>query len=828
MGRKWLLILLLAACAKPQPVEKPAVQPVETEAEIRTRLGIPPEAQKIVIFSQSSHMDIDWQQSFEDYYTHFVDTALTQAHDLLRDNPRAKYSMAEMAFFKRHLQQHPEQLAVFQDAAKRGALHIVGAGMTSPDTLLPELEMLARDFLYGIQFAEETFGIHPTAAWVPDSFGHSGSAPDIFHAAGLENVAMARIDGAPTIFEMIAHRPGYPLANSTASYLKDQGSADFVWQGSGGAQIFAHFLVGYGMYCEGDDLDYDEPLQVAGGHMGQFHGDDPTFTDGKIDGYIAELTPYAKTPYMLVPVGCDFMPPKKELIAYLDGYNQRRYPQTHVWTVAATFDDYAALLRYHLAELPVVKGELGPVYMGAYGSRAGLKAAIRDAARPFWQAEPFIGLLGEPGKKLWQDARPALEKLTRTDHHDFVPGTSADDVLTGEQLPMLADLQKVGEKLLWDTAVEMGKRLPGLDGATQRMVALADFGWQTLDKTPVSGIQPPSAVTGTHAEWTSKHVRVALDAVDGVWALSALSIDGAELLADRSLVLVDREDHGGLWRLGHEMPGCTLSELPAPITAADQLKTQDGAAPGLTMVHPQRSLWLGLDADGVLIRLETHASKNVTRTLKLHLKPGELTTSSPGGYQTRPLEQLYDPTFYPAVSWLKIGDVVILLKESTGVRMGKPGEVEIMAARNAQKEQCDVMGGQGSDDGPHTLELRITTAKTPAEAELKAQEFNRPVVIRGVELQPTGTPDLPAAGSLLEVSGAGVVSALKPADRGEGMILRVLQQPGPVKVKLLGPLAGRTVTRVDLAEREIGDVQVVGDLIDFGQFKDAIVSVRLR
>ena len=54
----------------------------------------------------------------------------------------------------------------FKDAAKRGALHVVGGGMTSPDTLLPETELLARDFLHGLLFAE-SLGAHPTAAWLP-------------------------------------------------------------------------------------------------------------------------------------------------------------------------------------------------------------------------------------------------------------------------------------------------------------------------------------------------------------------------------------------------------------------------------------------------------------------------------------------------------------------------------------------------------------------------------------------------------------------------------------------------------------------------------------
>ena len=35
-----------------------------TEAQIRTELGIPTDAERVVIFSQSSHMDWDWLETF--------------------------------------------------------------------------------------------------------------------------------------------------------------------------------------------------------------------------------------------------------------------------------------------------------------------------------------------------------------------------------------------------------------------------------------------------------------------------------------------------------------------------------------------------------------------------------------------------------------------------------------------------------------------------------------------------------------------------------------------------------------------------------------------
>ena len=160
------------------------------------------------------------------------------------------YSVAEMAFLRHHLvDAHPEELAAMKADAARGALRIVGGGMTSPDTLLPETEMLLRDYLYGIQFAEDTLGAHPTAAWLPDSFGHGGAAPDVLVAAGFTSVAFSRLDGGPTIFGQLLHPNAASRPTRPRDHSPHLGSADFLWRGAGGATILAHYISGTGLYC---------------------------------------------------------------------------------------------------------------------------------------------------------------------------------------------------------------------------------------------------------------------------------------------------------------------------------------------------------------------------------------------------------------------------------------------------------------------------------------------------------------------------------------------------------------------------------------------------
>jgi Glycosyl hydrolases family 38 N-terminal domain/Alpha mannosidase middle domain len=869
------LLLLLSACSA-------APAPTTDEGELRARLGIPESAKRVVIFQQSAHLDIDWQHTFDEYYSMFVKDIFVEARQLLDAQPRAHYSITEMGYLSRHLDEHPEELAAWQSHAARGALHIVGGGMTSPDTLLPETELLFRDFLYGTQFAEETFGIVPRAAWLPDSFGHAATVPDVLAASGFTSVGFARVDGAPTFYESI--EPGGappPRPGSSAELLAQMGAADFTWTGPGGGQVLAHWIAS-GLYCTGDNIDYDEQLQIPGGHLGVYDGDQPNFTDGKIDSYVAALAPYAKTPYLFVPVGCDFQHPKDELISYLDGYNRRRSHASGVWTVAASFDEYARLVAAHPDALPSWSTELSPYFMGFYASRAAVKRAVRDAARPFFEAESFAVALGDAGRELVAAATPALRRLTLADHHDFVTGTAKDEVVTGEQLPLAAQAQAAGEQEFSTVAQALAHDLPpAAAGTAARLVvfnassapasgiidvpwtgpavhdpagastewnaqrrrlrvaadAIPPFGWRTIDLAEGGSATTPAVsldVSNDSIVLQNARVRAAWSRGAGAtFALTSLTVDGSELIAAPSFTLTDYADQGGLWRLGNEMPGCSLTPIASPSPKPDVVQIVDRSALSATVriVSPSAVREARLDAGdgGLRLALIAAAALGTTRTATFRFaSSGSLRTSLAGGFAEREPERVYTPTFWPAVDWLSVGPAAILLRQSTGARLAASGEAELMAMRWAPSEECDIEGGMGDDAGVHRIEWMLTAAASPAAAARAAQSFNRPLAFLRTDGK-SASGALAAEGSLVSIDGEALISALKPADRGDGVILRALLLPGPATVHLSPALASLARTRTDALERDLADLGAASDtlLVDAATF-GSIATVRLH
>lgn len=190
------------------------------------------------------------------------------------------------------------------------------------------------------------------------------------------------------------------------------------------------------------------------------------------------------------------------------------------------------------------------------------------------------------------------------------------------------------------------------------------------------------------------------------------------------------------------------------------------------------------------------------------------------------MARVYEPTFHPAVSWAETGGNAIMLRQSTGVSMSKQGLVELMAVRWAPSEACDFEGGTGDDSGTHRIEWRLERVSDPSRAELLAQAFNRPMELRGVPLDQATTLDLAPYSSLLTVTGGGVVSALKPADRGSGVIVRVLAMTGAVHVVPSPFFAFTKGNNVDLAERD-GTPLASPSTIDVDP-KTSVASFRLQ
>ena len=234
-----LAVAIVSGCGE-DTQSVPAAAPT-AEARVRAELGIPPDAPRVFIFSQSSHLDWDWLRTFDEYYQRSVDGIFTDALGLLSQYHAAPhhyfYSIAEMGFLQRFVTQHPDLLQPLKDVGQD--LRIVGGGITSPDNLLPSGEAFIRDYLVGKTWVDATLGLPIRQAWLPDDFGHDAQLPIVLEAMGFQGVGFARVPGVDTTLALHRTRAaagaircrtapagGHRLRLAGARRLADAGALD--------------------------------------------------------------------------------------------------------------------------------------------------------------------------------------------------------------------------------------------------------------------------------------------------------------------------------------------------------------------------------------------------------------------------------------------------------------------------------------------------------------------------------------------------------------------------------------------------------------------------
>lgn len=139
------------------------------------------------------HWDREWYRTFEAYRGRLVD-AIDRVLDLVADDPDARFVLDGQAILlEDYLLVRPERRAALADGLARGCL-AAGPWYVQPDVLLPSGESLVRNLLAGRAVAG-ALGPVARAGYVPDSFGHPAALPQILAGFGITSFVYWRGNG---------------------------------------------------------------------------------------------------------------------------------------------------------------------------------------------------------------------------------------------------------------------------------------------------------------------------------------------------------------------------------------------------------------------------------------------------------------------------------------------------------------------------------------------------------------------------------------------------------------------------------------------------------
>jgi alpha-mannosidase len=140
--------------------------------------------------------------------------ALAEEHPDLRF---ACSSAQQYAWVQEH---QPGLFDRIRDAVRAGTFVPVGGMWVESDTNLPSGESMVRQLVHGTRYLREELGVETEEVWLPDSFGYTGSLPQIARLAGKR--------------WFLSQKMSWNQTNDFPHHT-------FWWEGIDGTRVFTHF-----------------------------------------------------------------------------------------------------------------------------------------------------------------------------------------------------------------------------------------------------------------------------------------------------------------------------------------------------------------------------------------------------------------------------------------------------------------------------------------------------------------------------------------------------------------------------------------------------------
>ena len=822
----------------------------QNEGELRSRLGIPADARRVLILAESCHWDPNWLYTSEEYYTRWVENNLLSAVGELMGALRRVYSVECIFFLRMFWDRHPELQETIRQLVNAGRLRMTSSGVTSADTLTPDAEAILRDLALGQEWLR-TNGMQaqPRLAYFPDCFGHTPALPSLLNAAGFSMTAFSRLDGMYMIACDYESQSAFPRSGSSAEILlKQEKCLDFVWRAADGSQVLAHWNAF--TYGQGDMIAYRGVSRVyLLPRFLHFTDRSDRLVASRIRTYVDQLEPLSRTPYLFCPIGFDFVAPVPDLLYLLDRYNQRHYPETGTWIVNAGLEDYLDLVNCHRDRLPVLDLDPNPYWTGFYTSRPSLKkrshvllnrllVAEGNAVRAMTRA----AAVSQPDDSHIPDLSNAWWAAATANHHDFITGTSPDRVVISDQVPMLD--RAIGEV---DAILAHTRR----DAGALSVIPESVFPEQRPAAEEAQSVTPVWERNGDKLLVTTPHYAVEFSETAGGCILRAWNpVTGTIYLDGVSNELVDMRESGGLWRMGMEFKGGKYRLLERSSSQAAQMKIHsnpEGLEISITVRLGGREFRCAAlcRTDSSLIRFRVNGRAAEGHTVTAHFRhamPVErLAMENPGGIVSRPVKKIFDPTFWPVQHFCHLqasdgsrGMVILLAMPGALACHAQEKSVEVVTHRNATQEKaygfipipaCPAKGHELEDT---TFQYAIGFTETgdwrANRLPQRAREYSSGPWI--TDLDPAFRQQITQ--DVLLDSEEVWVEALKPAWRGAGIIIRLWSFAIPAEPVMLG-LRGVKICQAwecDARERDLRPLEVQDGKVRL-DLPQSITSVRV-
>ncbi|HEY2644985.1 MAG TPA: glycoside hydrolase family 38 C-terminal domain-containing protein [Galbitalea sp.] len=723
------------------------------------------------------HLDMAWLWPLRETHRKAART-YTKALNTIDKTDGYLYGTSQPQQLQWMKEQHPAIFERVKKAVADGRIELQGSFWVEPDTNLPSGESLVRQAMMGRRFLQSEFGLTPEdlrMCWLPDTFGYNGNLPQILKKSGM--------DWFQTIKLAWNKKNDFPHRT-------------FNWQGIDGSTVLVH------MPPEGD---YNSRAAA----------------DGLLKG-IKQYPERELNTALLVYGSGDGGggPGEVHLELTAREHDLRGLPKVKYRTAGDFFR--------RLEKRDIPHTHVGELYLethqGTYTTQAEIKKYNRTIERKLHNAEALAAIVGDDSpSKLEQHWRDML----LNQFHDILPGSSIERV-NSEAVETYARIDAALDEYIAELTAGLpkgeGLAVLNLTGLPRREHLKVGEQWLEAAAAPYSSaelshVSSPPELAFTDDTITNGVLTLRFGATGEI--SSCVDATGAQH-AGRGLnrIVLHKDPYQwpfDAWDIKQDYARTT----PRTLTMSHVETRIDGP----TVVRKQRhrsskvtiEQSIILEAGSDVVRFETRVDWHEKhRMLRAEFRPthfGETAKSEiQFGHIERPTTEKDAVELAQfetcAHKWISTEDGTggfALLNDSKYGHRAKNGLISLNLLRSP------TFPDKTADRGSHEFTYAFTPFATGDLGKVVAEGYrlNNPLLVtEGVTLR-----------SVASMSDPGViVETIKPAERGDGVIIRMYESLGrATSTSLRTGFEHQRAYNTDLLENRLGIAAL--DRLDFTPFE---------
>jgi len=315
----------------------------------------------------NAHIDLMWLWRYPETLE-VINNTFTSVLNLMDQHPEFRFTHGQAQSYVWLEKLQPRLFAKVKERIQQGRWEIIGGSWSQPDNNMPSGESLVRQYLYGKRYFREKFGVDVSVGFMPDTFGHPASLPQILKKCGITDYIFFR-----------------PLPQEQLFY----------WRSPDGSTVLAYRPPDW----------YNSGVTADIGRL-------PMITESKF-GVANTLRCYGVGDHGGGPTERDVQLAKQ--LNRTIGYPQVQFVNAH---------DYFAQIRPHTTTLDTIEDELNFVFEGCWTSQAMVKKYNRRLEALLPGAETFAVLAGRYGVPYpCAELEEAWHGVLLNQFHDILDGS---------------------------------------------------------------------------------------------------------------------------------------------------------------------------------------------------------------------------------------------------------------------------------------------------------------------------------------------------------------------------------------------------------------------